>query len=422
MSRFTQVRFWLAVALGIVLSVTVTQTARAAAFAGTDVYRLPAGQVVSDDLYIAASEIYIDGTVDGDLIAGGRTIVINGTVTGDALLAGASIQMNGRVDGDMRAAGAEIAVAGTIGEDLIAGGGGNTMSMSSFAAGAQPLTEGIRLAASARVGGDAVLGAGAGNIDGTIVRNLWLGMGTATLAAQVGGNAEIATNAIRVADSAHISGALRYTSPEPDPALEAIASTVQYTPPTPAQRPDPLAAVLGSLLRTALVLAGFALLAWLTLRLSPRLLTGPASALAAQPGRAGLYGLLAALLFIFVPVASALLVFIMVLFWGWFPGVVLGLALFGILAMLWFLSPLITGLWLGRLLATANGREANDLAALVGGVLLLVLLGRIPYVGWLVSLASFVLALGALIVARRAGGASKPAAQALAPPALAPTP
>jgi hypothetical protein len=28
----------------------------------------------------------------------------------------------------------------------------------------------------------------------------------------------------------------------------------------------------------------------------------------------------------------------MVLFWGWFPGVVLGLALFSVLAMLWFLS------------------------------------------------------------------------------------
>jgi hypothetical protein len=225
-----------------------------------------------------------------------------------------------------------------------------------------------------------------------------------------------------VADTAHISGALRYTSTVPNPTLEAIAATAQYTPPTPEQRPDPLAAFLDWLLRTALVLAGFALLAWLTLRLTPRLLTGPASVLAAQPGRAGLYGLLAALLFIFLPLASALLIVAMVLFWGWFPGVVLGLALFSVLAMLWFLSPLITGLWLGRRLASALGREANDLAALLGGVLLLALLGRLPFVGWLVSLVSFVLALGALIVARRAGSDGRPVAQARAPPALAPAP
>lgn len=140
---------------------------------------------------------------------------------------------------------------------------------------------------------------------------------------------------------------------------------------------------------------------------------------AGRQRRAGLYGLLNALLFIFLPLATALLVFAMVLFWGWFPGIVLGLALFGVLPVLWFLSPLITGLWLGRRLATAFGREANNLAALLSGVLLLALLGRLPYVGWLVSLASFALALGALIVARRAGGGS--VAQALGAPLLAPT-
>ena len=418
MNRFKPARFWLSVAFGVALSVTLTQTARATTFAGKDIYRLAAGEVIADDLYVAASEIYIDGTVEGDLIAGGNTIVINGTVTGDALLAAASIQLNGEIAGDMRAAGAAVGIAGTIGEDLLAAGGGGT----SFPIPAtnQNIDPGVRLADSAQVGGDAVLGGGAGRVAGTIVGDLWLGMGATTLAAQVDGDAQIASETISVADSATISGTVRYTSPAPNPTLEAVATTAEYTPPTPAQRPDPVAVFLGWVLRTALVLAGFALLAWLTLRLAPRLLTGPARALAAQPGQAGLYGLLTALLFIFLPLASALLVFVMVLFWGWFPGVVLGLALFGALAVLWFLSPLITGLWLGRRLATAFGREANDLAALLSGVLLLALLGRLPYVGWLVSLASFVLALGALIVARRAGGG--PAAQALGAPLLAPTP
>lgn|GEM_PF-4371680 len=63
MNQFKKARFW------------VTQKGWAAVFAGTDIYRLPAGEVITDDLYIAASEIYIDGTVEGDLIAGGRTIV-----------------------------------------------------------------------------------------------------------------------------------------------------------------------------------------------------------------------------------------------------------------------------------------------------------------------------------------------------------
>ncbi len=184
----------------------------------------------------------------------------------------------------MRAAGAEIAVAGMIGEDLIAGGGGGTRFP--ISAANQTVDPGIRLANSAQIGGDALLGAGASSVDGTIVGDLWLAMGATTLAATVGGDAEIASETLSVAETPDIAGALRYTTPAPNPALEAIATTAQFTSPTPAQRPDPVATGLGWVLRTALVLAGFALLAWLTLRLTPRLLTGPASALAAQPGRA----------------------------------------------------------------------------------------------------------------------------------------
>ena len=44
MNRFKKARFWLTVALAAALSVAVTQTARAAVFTGTDVYRLEAGE------------------------------------------------------------------------------------------------------------------------------------------------------------------------------------------------------------------------------------------------------------------------------------------------------------------------------------------------------------------------------------------
>jgi len=148
------------------------------------------------------------------------------------------------------------------------------------------------------------------------------------------------------------------------------------------------------------LLVGFALLAWLVLRFAPNLLTRPANAIAARPVKAGLYGLLAAVLFIFIPLASVLLVLLMVLFWGWFLGLVLGLFLFGALALVWFLSPLLTGLWLGQRQSAALGRAQNNLPALLLGVLLLALLGRIPILGWLVYLVSFLFALGGLILSR----------------------
>jgi hypothetical protein len=130
----------------------------------------------------------------------------------------------------------------------------------------------------------------------------------------------------------------------------------------------------------------------------------PARALDEQTGKASIYGVLTAVAFIFLPVASALLVFLMVLFWGWFPGMVMGIFLFGALALVWFLSPLMTGLWLGQKLARLLGRETADLPALLGGVLVLVLLGRIPILGWFVYLVSFILAIGALVVSRQRVG------------------
>ncbi len=43
-----------------------------------EVYRLKAGETLSDDLYVFGREIIIDGTVDGDVIAFGGIIEING--------------------------------------------------------------------------------------------------------------------------------------------------------------------------------------------------------------------------------------------------------------------------------------------------------------------------------------------------------
>ncbi|HMQ54756.1 MAG TPA: hypothetical protein PKE64_09365 [Anaerolineae bacterium] len=78
--------------------------------------------------------------------------------------------------------------------------------------------------------------------------------------------------------------------------------------------------------------------------------------------------------------------------------------MFGTLVLIWFLSPLVTGLWLGRHLNLALGRAPDYLPILIGGVLILALLGRVPLLGWLVYLVSFIFALGGLLLARRSGG------------------
>ena len=145
------------------------------------------------------------------------------------------------------------------------------------------------------------------------------------------------------------------------------------------------------------LLLGFGLLSALVLWRAPGALIAPARAISAHPWRTLLIGLLVAQFFLVVPLASGLLLVATAVFWGWFPGVLLGVGLLAAFGLLWFLSPLVTGVWLGRRAGVALGRGADSLPLLVGGVLLLALLGQLPTVGWVIYLISFVLALGALV-------------------------
>jgi len=362
---------------------------------------LPAGQVIEDDLTVIAQEIYIDGKVNGDLVAMGAYVEINGVVTGDVLAAGAEVRINGVVEDDVRAAGAGVIVTGRIGDHLFAAAGGGEGAFSPMQVSGRSVVQGVRIERGATVGGSAYLFGGEALINGAIANDLQAGAGTVVLNGEVGGDATLDVGKLTLGDTARVGGLLSYTAPEAASVPPGVAGDVRFeqreqpqTTPAPAFRP-------GQILRPLLMLAGFALLGWLLLRFTPEALRRPAQALALRPGQAALYGIAALALLFAVPLLSVLIFLAILLFWGWFPALMFALLLTAALALAWTLSPLITGLWAGQALLRATGREASDFLALCLGVLLIVLLGLIPWVGWLVGLVSLVFALGALIVARR---------------------
>ncbi|NTU79008.1 MAG: hypothetical protein HGA45_06340 [Chloroflexales bacterium] len=159
---------------------------------------------------------------------------------------------------------------------------------------------------------------------------------------------------------------------------------------------------LGSALLT---LAGFAALAAILLALTPRSLISPAEALHERPWRTLLVGLLSVLHFMLLPLATILLALLVAYFWSWFPATLLVVFVLAGFGLLWFLSPLVTGVWAGRWLNRAFGRAPHDRLALVLGVVLVAMVAQLPALGWVVSLASFVLAVGAVAVAGARAGA-----------------
>lgn len=394
---------WVVIFLVGLMTMIFTGTAVAAEFTGNeDVYRLASGDVIEDDLYVGAGEIFIDGTVMGDLIATGGYIEVNGTVTGDALLMGGGIKITGDVEDDLRAAGAGIEISGTIGDDLIVAGGGNPGFSVPIQMGSRSITQGVMLTSSAKVGGDAAVVGGLGNIGGDIGGDLFSAMGSLNLSAQIAGDATIEVSDFQVNENGRVAGTLTYRSESELNMPAQVSDRVEFEQITKNVEEVSSFSRFGRwFVRTLLLLVGFALLGWLLMRVAPELLTKPAAALQADPGKSALYGFLAAVLFLFFPVASAIIVALIGLFWGIFPAIVTFFVLFSGLAILWIFSPLVTGLWLGKRFMKA------PLTALLVGLLVLVIVGRIPVVGWFVYLLSFILALGGCILSWRSASVSK---------------
>ncbi len=393
----------LVIFLVIVLTVLMAGATLAAEFGKGDLYRLPQNEIIDDDLYVSAGEIYIDGVVNGDLFAAGGYIEINGEVTGDIVVAGGGIVLNGLAGDDVRVAGGGIDIRGVVQDDLFVAGGGSAPGGFTFpiTTGTRSIEQGVRVDSNAEIGGSAYIVGGAAELNGAFGGDLFVGMGSVILGGQVARNADINAQQFRTEAGARVNGQLTYSTPERVTAAEGVAPDVVYEEAVQeSTAPNVLGNVFGWILRTLLMVLGFAGICWLLLRFVPNVLTAPADAIAAQPTETGLYGLVGAVLLMFIPVVSAVLVMLMWFFWGLFPALVMFIFLFGLLALLWFFSPLVTGLWLGRRLL-GNNPSTSLLLMTLAGVLIVVILGRIPILGWLVYMLSFVFALGGMIRASR---------------------
>ncbi|MCL4858816.1 MAG: hypothetical protein KJZ93_05390 [Caldilineaceae bacterium] len=412
---------WVALLVGAAIFLFAGRAMAAEVRGGDDAdrFHLPAGEVINDDLYVGAGEILIDGIVEGDLVAAGGYIEVNGEVTGDVILAGGGVVINGSVGDDARIAAGGVTITGSIGDDLFVAGGGPFWPggpVVPIRIGARTIAPGVQLATSATVGGDAYLVGGRGVLNGAVSGDLFGGMGSLAFGGNVRGDARLYAERVTVGDSARVAGELRYGSGQPLAVPAGVAATVEQddamrtTVATPTV--SPFARVWGWLWRTVLMLIGFALLTWVVWQLAPETVRGASNAIAARPVEAGLYGVVAAALTL--PVVAAL-VLIGTIFWGLVGSLASSSFLMGLVGLLWILSPLVTGHWVGRQLGE-RGYIAGELSAFLAGVLAIVVAARllsvIPCVGvlaaGLIYLVSFALTLGGIILARRGSRTATP--------------
>lgn len=95
-----------------------------AAFETNNNGRIAEGEVIDDDLFIAAEKVAVNGTVNGILFATGSRVNINGTVNGDVFAGGQTVTIgeNAKINGNLFVGAETIEVSGEVTGSVFSGG------------------------------------------------------------------------------------------------------------------------------------------------------------------------------------------------------------------------------------------------------------------------------------------------------------
>ncbi len=413
---------WLRLLLagGLVLAAVglLALPSRAVEFRSGDTITIGADEVVDDDLFLAGTNVVVDGTVNGDLFIACSQAQVNGTVNGSLFFAGQTVTVNGLVGGSFYAAGSSATVGPqtAIGRNLLM------------------LGYGLRTEAGSRIGRDVAMAGYQALLGGDVARNVQFNGGALEIGGIVGGDVTAQVGdpnsatppsfapgmppsvrpGLRVAKGASIGGKLTYRSPvEQGSAIQsAPAGGVSYQPVAQGgrARPGPLSVLVARLVRSLREFITLLILGALAFWLTPRLFQEAADTARARPLPAAGWGLLvwivgwlAAIVAAIVIVVLAILLGIITL--GGLAGTVLGVGLSALglaftifLFLVSYASKLVVVLLVGQLLfrAVARGYTGSQFWPFLVGLVLYALLRLVPVLDWLVALAATLIGLGAI--------------------------
>jgi cytoskeletal protein CcmA (bactofilin family) len=339
-----------------------------------DRINITSGEVIDDDLYIAGSDITIDGTVNGDLVAFGNTITVNGTVNGNLLAFGQTINMNGDVSHSARLAGQTININGKVDGDLVVFGSQTNIN------------------SQAQVGRDFLFGAGNVRMDGRIGRNIRGGGGQVTISDGVGGNVDLTVDKLTVASTSTIEGNLTYRSQNEADIQSGAQIGGETTHNLPeAKKPSPMSGIGGKILGFLMAFV----IGLVIILIAPRRSASAADAILNRPLASLGWG---AVILFATPVAAILVCFTLI-------GLPLGLIVLALYAIAIYISQIFVSLFVGRwILGRFWGIERRGMmiGALALGLFIIMLLELIPFLGFWIGLTVVLFGLGSVLVSETA--------------------
>ena len=438
-----------AVILAIIMVVGIVGTVSAAEFPPGG--QIPAGQTLQDDVFLSATNVSVDGTVEGTIIAAGQTVTVNGVIHGDALLVGEKVIVNNgaTIDGNVILSCANATINGTITGSLFGGSasielgdtatigrnlyyGGYSLQTSSGSVITKDLFTGAYQALlSGSVGRDANIAAGAVELNGSIARNATFNVGNEndhgdpeTSMQFMPGRQYFPVSVpagIRIAKSAHIGGNLSYSSSIDQSATFKPLTTGQviYQTPVPQNiseagrqsgRRETNPFWVTTLWSMASRLITFLALGSLAIWLAKKYFLKVTDAGYQKPAQSLAWGFIVAavgfLVLCVTPVAFVLLAILLgfislgglIFTWVGVVGTAILLAILLFLFILFTVSKIVAAYMLGKWIVPVLFPHSadNSWLRLIIGVVIYVLLAAIPLLGWLVGLGAALVGTGAV--------------------------
>ncbi len=333
-----------------------------------DFVTVAANETVDDTLLATANMVRVDGVVNGDLLTFGRTVEVRGTVKGDLISFAQRTEVSGTVEGHIFTVSHTLDLEGQLGHSIYGA------------------VQSLHIDDRGRVGEGVVVAVGEATLEGEVKRSVNIVTGgsidvtgsigrdltmigrslTLTNTARVGGNLSARVrqlNEVHIADGATIVGKRD---------IQVRVRESSFTRPR-------------FYFHQAVWLAGAILVGWLGMLLFPGFFHATTQLVGSGWRSLGVgVGVLAG-----VPVAIVVIAVTLV-------GFPLSLMLLAMYLAAIYLAKIWVGAFLGRIVLKPSGATTGDwLLGLLVGLLILTIVGFIPYLGGLIRLAVVCLGLGA---------------------------
>ncbi len=340
---------------------------------GESTVTVPKGQTIDDTLVAAGEAVVIDGVITKDLFAFARRVVVRGSIGGNLVAFAEDVTVQGQVGGMILGAGASM--------DLI----NATVSGDLWGAG-----EGVRIDPATQIAGNAMIAARRAGIAGQIEQDVLTFAEKLEVSGMVGRDLDVFARRVHLLNEARIGGDLSLRTDRDNALQQSAASTVGgevkvHSSKTYSESRDGHAA--GGYYLLQLFRLGSAFVAGLVLLWCVPCLRRLDIGNTTEGLKAFGIGLLTAVaLPVFMLVSAATLVGL--------PFTVIG---FFLLLLAVYFAKILLASFIGRLLPGPLKRMNNYPLTLLSGLVVILLVVNIPWVGGFINLALTLVGVGMIV-------------------------